>query len=81
MLPLGQSHTWGITGACKERGVAREFVQCKWRGLSQSDCRGTEIPSAGRSSALEAAGINWFFPKLCSKAEVGGDALSPKLWV
>lgn len=81
MLPLGQSHTQGITGACKERGVAREFVQCKWRGLSQSDCRRTEIPSAGRGSALEAVGINWFFPKLCSEAGVGGDALSPKLWV
>lgn len=79
MLSLGQSHTWGIIGACEKRGVAKEFVQCKWRGLLQSDCRRLEIPGAGGSSALEAAGINWVFSKLCNRTGVGGGlALRPK---
>jgi len=69
MLSLGRSHTRGINGAREKRGAAGEFVRCNWRGLSQSDCRRTEIPGAGGSSALEAAGIIWVFPKLCNRAE------------
>lgn len=74
MLSLGWGHTRGIPGAHEKRAAAREFAECKRRGLPQSACR--------QQKSLAAVGINWVFPRLCTSAGVGGEAaLSPKRWV
>lgn len=46
----------GLSGPARNREQLGNLVNAS--GLSQSYCRQTEVPGAGRSSALEATGIN-----------------------